>query len=127
MSTTMTLTIDELEEIKSPTWNDVMKWIRELDGNEHSTVTLFTEEEKAILVGGGNEGRFIVSFYPDFGGQISYFLSDPSKGDDSIEVVVQSPAKYPIKWVMNEDAVLEVVKSFFNTGQMPQGYTWEES
>lgn len=97
-----------------------------MDGENHSIVNLSINDEKALLIGGGNDGRFIIAYFPDFGEQTTLFLSDSEKGDEKVEVVVQYPTTYPRKWVTNKDLVLIVLKYFYNTGQVPVKYKWEE-
>ena len=122
----MTLVVDGSSEVNNPTWNDVIKAIHSMNGISNSMVVLTTGAGNAILIGGGNSGCYLVSYYPNFSGQISYFLSDSSKKGDAIEITVQTTEMFPARWCIHLDTVIDVINIFYKTGQIPEKYQWEE-
>jgi hypothetical protein len=47
-------------ELCNPSWSDVEVAIRNLDGMVRSTVTLLSEGDAHLTVGGGENGQFVV-------------------------------------------------------------------
>jgi hypothetical protein len=126
MTISFLLEVENAENQYKPTWEDVFHAIKILDGENHSIVNLTTNDERGLLIGGGNEGQFIIAYFPDFGEQTTLFLSEPKKGDEKVEIIVQSPSTYPKKWVTDFAHVQLIMRHFYNTGQIPIDYFWEE-
>jgi Immunity protein Imm1 len=106
-------------------WSEIELAIRSLDGQTKTLVTLETESESHMSIGGG-QGKYVV--YATFDNEIFYSLIDPSKSDQDESAVVVGGQKglYPAKSCVNLEIVLQSAQKFAESGEMLKSAVWEE-
>lgn len=116
---------DEGTFSENPTWQQIEATICELNGKNQTLVTLGSDEESYMSIGGGEAGKYIVNV--TFDGVTFYNLVDRSQTDRVESLVVGGQlGNYPAKLLANLDSVLLVAKSFAQTGKLEESLTWEE-
>jgi hypothetical protein len=111
-----------LKSVKN--WTEIETAIKELNGNHKTLVTLETEGESHMAVGGG-EGKYIV--YLTFDNEQFYHIIDPSKSDAEDSLVVGGQEGiYPAKFCVDIDAALKAAKIFAEQGVMEKSVVWEQ-
>jgi hypothetical protein len=106
------------------TWEEIEMAIRSLDEHHKTLVTLETEDETHLAVGGG-QGKYLV--YLTFDNETFHYLSDPCKQDEQENLVVGGQSGlYPAKYCMTLTATLKAAKTFAEFGVMEATLHWEE-
>lgn len=111
-----------LEQVQN--WTEIETAIKELDGHQKTLVTLETEGEIHMAVGGGTD-KYVV--YVTFDNETFHYLVDLSKpnADESLTVGGQEGV-YPAKLCVGIDAALKAAKTFAELGTMEKSVTWEK-
>jgi Immunity protein Imm1 len=110
-----------LKEAKD--WTEVETAIRELDGHHRTLVTLETEGEAHMSVGGGN-GRYFV--YTTFDNENFNYLVNRANSDQTETLVIGGQAGiYPAKSCVDLTTTLKAVKAFAELGAMERSVSWE--
>lgn len=105
-------------------WQEIEKVIRELDGKHRTLVTLETDREAHLAIGGGPD-KFIV--YLTFDNEIFYHLLNFAKSNLEESLVVGGQESlYPAKFCVEIDLILQVAKTFTEFGTMDQTVVWEK-
>jgi len=105
-------------------WQEIEKVIRELDGKHRTLVTLETDGEAHLAIGGGPD-KFIV--YLTFDNEIFYSLCGFAKSNLEESLVVGGQeGLYPAKFCVEIDIILQVAKTFAEFGTMDQTVVWEK-
>ncbi|MCY6494525.1 Imm1 family immunity protein [Leptolyngbya sp. GGD] len=98
--------------------------IRLLDERHKTLVTLETEDETHLAVGGG-QGKYLV--YLTFDNETFYYLSDSSKQDEQENLVVSGQSGlYPAKYCVPLTTALKAAKTFAEFGKMEETLAWKE-
>ena len=105
-------------------WQEIEKVIRELDGKHRTLVTLETDGEAHLAIGGGPD-KFIV--YLTFDNEVFYYLCGFAKLnlEESLLVGGQE-GLYPAKFCVGIDLIVQVAKTFAEFGTMDQTVVWEK-
>jgi hypothetical protein len=105
-------------------WQEIEKAIQELDGKHRTLVTLETDGEAHLAIGGGPD-KFIV--YLTFDNEVFYYLCGFTKSnlEESLLVGGQE-GLYPAKFCVEIDLILQVAKTFAEFGAMDQTVVWEK-
>lgn len=77
VSSTYTLTTNTGLVVQSPGWSHVIDAIRRMNGDDLNIVSLDLHALGSLIIGGGNDGRFLVSYFPDNSG-VPLILTDAS-------------------------------------------------
>ena len=128
MTGQMLLAIENHNEIPAPSWDDVSRALRQLDGHTVTQVSLETVEEVSLLAGGGNDGRYIVSFIPmnDLSNR-SYTLADPRQTGADVTLTSQVSAMYPARYAVQFAELFSAFRYFFeHPGKRDPELFWEE-
>jgi hypothetical protein len=105
-------------------WQEIEKVIRELDGKHRTLVTLETDGEAHLAIGGGPD-KFIV--YLTFDNEVFYYLCGFAKSNlEETLIVGGQEGLYPAKFCVEIDLVLQVAKTFAEFGTMDQTVVWEK-
>jgi hypothetical protein len=110
-----------LEEVRD--WNPIEAAIKELDGHRRTLVTLETEGETHMAIGGGH-GKYLV--YVTFDNENFNYLVNPLKLDNAETLVVGGQEGiYPAKWCVDLTSTLTAAKSFAEFGTVERSGSWE--
>ena len=105
-------------------WQEIEKVIRELDGKHRTLVTLETDGEAHLAIGGGPD-KFIV--YLTFDNEVFYYLCGFAKSNLEESLIVGGQeGLYPAKFCVEIDLILQVAKTFAEFGTMNQTVVWEK-
>jgi hypothetical protein len=109
---------------QAQSWQEIEAAIRELDGHHKTLVTLETEGETHMAVGGGT-GKYVV--YVTFDNESFHYLVDPSKSDmDETVTVGGQEGVYPAKSCVELNTTLKAAKTFAELGAMDKSVIWEK-
>lgn len=110
----------------NPEWDQVYRAVLQMDGDKLNEMALDFSEKGAIMVGGGNNGRYVVIYFPgDNSRKPSLTLSDLSLTGPDVELTVQIPSDYPARICVKLPLVLKVLEHFFHTGEISTDVRWE--
>ncbi|MEH1946572.1 MAG: Imm1 family immunity protein [Nostoc sp.] len=105
-------------------WKEIESAIRELDGHHKTLVTLETDSETHMAVGGGL-GKYVV--YLTFDNESFHYLVDPSKSDiDEFVIVGGQEGVYPASSCVDLNTTLKAAKTFAELGTMEESVIWEK-
>jgi hypothetical protein len=111
-------------EMKACIWSEIELAIRSLDGQTKTLVTLETDGETHMSIGGG-QGKYVV--YATFDNEIFYSLIDPSKSDQHESIVVGGQkGLYSAKFCVDLETVLPSAQKFAEFGEMLKSTVWEQ-
>jgi Immunity protein Imm1 len=110
-----------LKEAKE--WNEIETAIGELDGHRRTLVTLETEGEAHMSIGGGN-GRYFV--YLTFDNDNFNYLVNSSNSDRYETLVIGGQeGSYPAKSCVDLTTTIKAAKLFAELGTMERSVSWE--
>jgi hypothetical protein len=110
-----------LKEVKE--WSEIETAIRELDGHHRTLVTLETESESHMSIGGGN-GKYFV--YLTFDNDNFNYLVNLSSSDKTENLVIGGQSGiYPAKSCVDLTTTLKAAKVFAELGTMERSVSWE--
>jgi hypothetical protein len=113
----------EPEEHENPTWDEVERAVRNLDGRSTNQVILMVEEDHYLLVGGGENGKVVCEAEVPDG---RFMLTDPGQPLDlSVTVMNGQPADYSAQHVVDVGEALEAARYFHSSGSLSNGLRWE--
>jgi Immunity protein Imm1 len=105
-------------------WSEIESAIKSLDGHTKTLVTLETDGEAHMSIGGG-QGKYIV--YATFDNEIFYSLIDPSKSNQKEPIVVGGQkGVYAARSCVELETVLQSAQNFAEAGEMLQSAVWEK-
>ncbi len=105
-------------------WAEIETAISELDGHYKTLVTLETDDETHMSVGGG-KGKYVV--YLTFDNERFHYVVDLSKLDSDESLVVGGQeGVYAAKLCVGLNAALRAAKTFAECGVMDQSVVWEQ-
>jgi hypothetical protein len=105
-------------------WTDIETAIRELDGHHQTLVTLETDDEAHMSIGGGL-GKYVV--YVTFDNEVFSYIIDPSKPDTDERLNIGGQEGiYPTKLCVNLAMTLKAAKTFSEVGTMTKSVIWEQ-
>ncbi|GET40251.1 Imm1 family immunity protein [Microseira wollei] len=116
---------DEGSLIDNPNWHQIETAIRELDGKTKTLVTLGTDDETYMSIGGGQSGKYVVTV--TFDNIKFYTLVDLSKSDEIQALVVGGQeSEYPAKMCVDLLRCLLAARTFTESGKLDTLLTWQE-
>lgn len=110
---------------ESQNWEDIETAIKDLDGRRKTLVTLETDGETHMAIG-GQTGKYVV--YVTFDNENFYNLVDLSKSNapDEFLVVGGQEGIYPAKLCVDLNTVLQAAKTFALLGKLEKSVIWEQ-
>jgi hypothetical protein len=116
---------DKGETIAQPSWIEIERAIRTLDGKEHTSVMIRKDEETYMSIGGGPNAYTLTALFENQRGP--YYLLDQSRRNGDVLLVVGGQSiDVPAKMVVPLGMVLIVAKSFAERGELQEGMSWQE-
>lgn len=104
-------------------WQEIESAIRELDGHHKTLVTLETDSETHMAVGGGQD-KYVV--YMTFDNESFHYLVDPSRSNVEESLVVGGQeGVYPAKSCVDLNITLKAARAFAELGAMDESVVWE--
>lgn len=104
-------------------WAEIENAIKELDGHRKTLVTLETDNETHMSIGGGAD-KFIV--YVTFDNEIFYHLINSSQSDSDAKLVIGGQESiYPAKLCVDLNTTIKAAKTFAECGAMEKSVFWE--
>ena len=120
-------------EIAHPDWEQIEAAIRALDGDARTDVALGTNNENPadtphMMIGGGNEGRYIV--YATYDGRRMFNLLRSAAGADSADEDMRVVAGgqegiYSAGNVVDLATALVAARAFALDGELAPGLNWD--
>ncbi|MFN6489216.1 MAG: Imm1 family immunity protein [Nostoc sp. DedQUE03] len=110
---------------KDPNWIQIEAAIRDLDGKNKTLVTLKSDDETYMNIGGGKSDKYVVNV--TFNNTKFYVLVNLSKSDE-IEnfVVAGQQVNYPAKMCVDLLHCLLAARTFTESGKLEPLLSWEE-
>jgi Immunity protein Imm1 len=116
---------DEGTLIENPTWQQIESAICELNGKTQTLVTLGSDEETYMSIGGGAAGKYIVNV--TFDGMTFYNLVDRSQPEKIEQLAIGGQlGNYSAKLCVDLQAALLVAKTFAQSGLLEESLIWED-
>lgn len=113
------------ELVKDPNWIKIEAAIRELDGKSKTLVTLKSDDETYMNIGGGKSGKYVVN--ATFNNKVFDVLVDLSKSDEIETLLVGGEEKnYPVKMCVDLLHTLLAARTFTESGKLDPLLYWEE-
>jgi hypothetical protein len=110
-----------LQEVKG--WGEIETAIRALDGHRRTLVTLETEGEAHMSIGGGN-GRYFVYLTFD-NDNFNYLVNLSSSDKTEILVIGGQSGIYLAKSCVDLATTIKAAKVFAELGTMEKSVSWE--
>ncbi len=105
-------------------WLQIEAAISQLDGCNKTLVTLETEGEPHMSVGGG-KGKYVV--YLTFDNEQFHYVIGPSKSEAEENLMVGGQeGTYPTRLCVDREAALKAAKAFAERGAMEKSVTWAQ-
>lgn len=105
-------------------WTDIKTAIRDLDAHHKTLVTLETDDEAHMSIGGGR-GKYVV--YVTFDNDVFSYVVDPSKPDTDQRLTIGGQEGiYPAKLCVDLARTLKAAKTFSEFGTMTKSVNWEQ-
>jgi len=112
--------------IQPPDWEQISYALSLMDGVYFNELSLNLTGDGSLMAGGGNNGRYIVVYFPpDVPDKSSLTLTDQSLTGPDMEITIQVPSSYPAKWCVKLPLVLKVFEYFFRYERLPVDAQWE--
>ncbi|MEH2424916.1 MAG: Imm1 family immunity protein [Nostoc sp.] len=109
---------------QAQSWLKIEAAIKELDGHRKTLVTLKTEGETHMAIGGGIQ-KYVV--YVTFDNENFYYLVDLSKSNiDETVIVGGQEGVYPAKSCIDLNTTLKAAKTFAELGIMEESVIWKQ-
>lgn len=114
------------EVIETPSWNQIETAIKELNGKNKTLVTIGAENETYMSIGGGAEGRYVVT--ATFDNLDFHVLVNFLKPDNKVEklVVGGQEGNYLAKMCVDLLPCLLAARTFAESGKLDSLLSWEE-
>lgn len=119
----------EDREVRSPTVEQIMEAISQLDGKKSSYVMLFPgdpddPDNVFLAINGGNEGRYVIKHW-DAVAEVEHTVIDPTvTSDELIEVMIVHPSPRDAREVMDLATAKKAALVFATTGKLAEDLHW---
>lgn len=116
--------VDRGSSIANPIWEQVEEAICRLDGKNHTIVTLRLGDESYMMIAGGWQGCYLVIETND--NMTFSNLADPLKSDNPVMMDIGGqPGEYAQRRCVSFTIAMDAANTYFETGQLKTGLTWE--
>jgi hypothetical protein len=111
-------------ELETPSSDDLMRAVADMDGDLASELVLFENEDKHLIIGGGPDKYCCLG---TVGGERRVLLSRPRRPDDrDIEICVGQPDLFPEAEVLTQELALRSAEHFRRDGSLDPALLWDE-
>lgn len=122
-----TLYVGNNPRVPVPTWGSVLDALLALNGQDSTLICLEAPDGTTLMIGGGNDDRFLVDYLIDPATQQNYVLTDPALTGPVVELCCGGQAsEYPANWCVGLDLVLDAAHHFCGKGGMAPQLAWTE-
>lgn len=117
-------------EVRSPTVEQILNAISQLDGKNSSYVMLFPgdpddPDNVFLAISGGNEGRYVIKHW-DGPSEVEHTVIDPTvTSEEQIEVIIVHPSPRQAREVMDLAAAKKAALVYATTGTLAADLHWE--
>lgn len=106
-------------------WHQIEAAINQLDGQRKTLLTLETEGETHMAIGGGGNGQYVV--YVTFDNESFHYVVEPANASQEQTLIVGGQAgDYPRKLCVDKAAAIQAAKTFAERGTMDGSVCWEQ-
>lgn len=107
---------DNNKEYFNPTWNQIEKSLRKLDGINFSYVQLSQSkgDEEFLLIGGGKDGKYLCIFYD---GSESCVINPLETCNEKVKVTIGKVSERNKNELIGFDEILTISKTYFKSGE----------
>jgi hypothetical protein len=117
---------DEVVELENPTVEDVLCWIKELDGEKNTIVAITLDDGNSAEVSGGSEGRYKVNARVN--GRFFDLASGISTSHKRIPLAYcEDVCFYPEKYIVTLEQALASMRHFCLTGELSSEFSWSSA
>jgi hypothetical protein len=105
-----------------------MDAVERLNGRDRSLVLLDDRNGQCLMIGGGNDGRYVISFAINIDEEI-YIAADGTQDRDTMLKVVCGGQSgiFSARNCMQQEAALEAAREFVETASRSSKVVWERS
>ncbi len=115
---------NQVDLVEKPSWNQIEKGIRELDGKNQTLVTLGINDDTYMSIGGGENKYIVTATFDNFN---FYVLIDSAKSQQIDTLVVgRQKGNYPENQCVDLLHCLLAARTFTEAGKLNDLLTWEE-
>lgn len=124
------------EIITDPTLEQVEAALRDLDGSRRTLVTLQAPDGSYLAIGGGNDGRYVVSATISsgtMGGEEIFNLTSPYDAEQRSETLTRcwvvtggQGADYPRRETVELERALHAARVYAERGVLDSSLPWEQ-
>ena len=117
---------DEVIELENPTVDDVLRWIKELDGEKNTIVAVTLDDGSSAEVSGGSDGRYKVNARVN--GRFFDLASAISTSYKRIPLAYcEDVCFYPEKYIVTLEQALASLRHFCLTGELSPELSWSSA
>jgi hypothetical protein len=114
-------------DVSNPSWIDVEKAVRRLDGEQYNDLYLkpFGTDDRTFLCVGGGGGKYVVAG-TDAGGRNVAVPAEGVSDDSLVSLLVGGQlGEFPSRYILALDRVLSATRAFFDAGGFECLVQWE--
>jgi hypothetical protein len=117
---------DEVLESDNATVEDVLRWIKRLDGQKNTIVAVTLDDGRSADVSGGSDGRYKVGVRVN--GRLHDLASGVSNSYKRVPLAFcEDLCFYPEKYIVNLDQALAALQHFCSTGELSPEFSWSSA
>jgi Immunity protein Imm1 len=115
---------DKGRTLDRPSWEDIERAVRQLNGNERTSLILKRDEETHMSIGGGPDRYSVVVLIENRHGP--FYLIDPYKSDAEIMLVVGGQSiDTPERMTVPLETILKAARVFSESGELEKSLAWQ--
>jgi len=121
------LRIESERDVANPSWPQIRSWLSQVDGDTLTHLALELLSEAALMVGGGENGRYVVTHFPlKYPNESTRTLCDSTLEGPSLELTVQVTSEFPARQCVYLPTMVQAFEYFFHhDGQLDPALQWE--
>jgi hypothetical protein len=115
---------DKGRTLDRPSWEGIERAVRQLNGNERTSLILKRDEETHKSIEGGPDRYSVVVLTENRHGP--FYLIDPSKSDAEIMLVVGGQSiDTPERMTVPLETILKAARVFSESGELEKSLAWQ--
>jgi hypothetical protein len=117
-------TSDEGSEIPDPDEKIIRAALQHLNGETKTLVMLRNEDDANLVIGGGNDGKYVT--YATFDNRSFKILAKRTESDELVSLNAGGQiGDYPSRWVVSLSDAMQAAFRFAQDGILDPSLTWE--
>lgn len=110
--------------VTNPSWSEVCSLLGKIDGQQQTYGALYIPKLGRMIVGGGQDNKWIVYFEPMDGDQFPT-LVDKSLGNETTKLIICGTlSEFPAYKCIDKGKMFSAFESFFKVGILAKELTW---